>query len=65
MDRVIDAVVAEDIALVIKKDGVFQVYTDCPNQYKGDPCIDFVKRLDGHHQRDVAGITRVRRNRGT
>ena len=47
MRSVIDPVIPEDIAPVIKKDGVFQVYTDCPTQYKGEPCIGTVECLDG------------------
>ena len=47
MQSVIGPVIPKDIAPVIKKDGVFQVYTDCPSQYKGEPCIGTVECLDG------------------
>ena len=47
MDRVIDGIIPEDIVPVIKKDGVFQVYTKCPTPYKGNPCTGIVQCLDG------------------
>ena len=47
MDRVIDGIIPEDIVPVIKKDGVFQVYTECSTPYKGNPCTGIVQRLDG------------------
>lgn len=47
MDRVIDGVIPEDIVPVMKKDGVFQVYTECSTPYKGNPCTGIVQCLDG------------------
>lgn len=47
MDRVIDGIIPEDIVPVIKKDGVFQVYSECPTPYKGNSCTGIVQRLDG------------------
>lgn len=43
----INSIIPEDIVPVIKKDGVFQVYTECPTPYKGNPCTGIVQCLDG------------------
>ena len=47
MNRVINGIIPEDIVPVMKKDGVFQVYTECPTPYKGNPCTGIVQCLDG------------------
>ena len=44
---VIDAVIPEYIVPVLKKDGVFQVYSECPTPYKGKRCPGIVECLDG------------------
>ena len=44
---VINGIIPEDIAPVMKKDGIFQVYTDCPTPYKGNLCTGVVQCLDG------------------
>ena len=46
MEPVIDGVIGENIEPVIKKDGVFQVYTDCPNRHKASQCSGSVESLD-------------------
>lgn len=45
--RLIAAIIPEYIVPVIKKDGIFQVYTECPTPYKGNRCIGIVQCLDG------------------
>ena len=44
---VINSVISEYIVPVIKKDGIFQVYRDCPTPNKGNRCHGIAQCLDG------------------